>query len=222
MADAPSSPAIGDPNAHKPEPDNPNPCPDSAPSISSSQEHQPSTPNPSSNQTTAVPPPPMLPNQPIQSYTLTQPQPITVPPAAPSYRPVPIAGAPQFSPLQNYQAPGVQPPGVSISGGVPGTIGPPLMQYAAVPGQAPNLTPRPFVPMPNGYAAIPATAPGGFLSLFSQSLSSLRCLVLVCLPQHSIIVSMLNCVLFNLFIISLHSDMVILYACLNDCWLLNK
>ncbi|KAL5759797.1 hypothetical protein ACOSQ2_018635 [Xanthoceras sorbifolium] len=157
MAELQSSPAILDPNPQKSEPDNPTSQPDAPPSTSA-QEPQSLTPNPNANQTPAGLPPVSLPNQPIQSFGLP-PQSISMPPTAPSYRPVPIPGPPQFR-MQNYQAPGVQPPGVSVSGGVPGTVGPPMMQYPGVPGQAPNMTLRHFAPMPNGYGVVPAPAPG--------------------------------------------------------------
>ncbi|KAK1554183.1 hypothetical protein Q3G72_008999 [Acer saccharum] len=158
MADTPSSPATLDPNQQKSEPDNPTSQPDAGPSTSAQeqqQQQQSLTPNPLANQTPAGPPPVSLPNQPIQLYGMP-PQPISVPPTAPSYRPIPIPGPSQFSPVQNYQSHGVQPPGVSVSGGVPGLVGPPMMSYPGVPGQAPNMTLRPFAPMPNGYGAVHA------------------------------------------------------------------
>lgn len=90
-----------------------------------------------------------------------------LPPAAPSFRPVP-----QFSPMPNpsfanpnYQNhSGVQPPGVSVapnavSGGVgapPVSLPQPMVQYQLPPGQPPR--PYPLPPMPNGY---PVVAPQG-------------------------------------------------------------
>lgn len=154
MAGSPASPATIDPNFRQPEPDNPNRKPD-LPSTSTSQSEQrqppPSiinpNPNPNPNQTPAPAP---LPPAPVQSFA---------PPTQPiSYRPVPMSTASQFPPVQNYQSPGVQPPGV---GGVAVTMAPPMMQYPGVPGQPPNLALRPYAPMPNGYGAVPAPAPGG-------------------------------------------------------------
>ncbi|XP_017971419.1 PREDICTED: RNA-binding protein 25 isoform X1 [Theobroma cacao] len=161
MADAPSSPATLDPtiSQSKLDPDNPIPQPaqpDHPPSSTASTPLQPN-PNPNPNPNPSAPlvsphPPPVMP-----SYS-TPPPPISgaataVPPAPPSFRPVP-----QFSPLPNFQAPGVQPPGVSS---VPGSVPPPLMQYQVPSGQVPNPAIRPFAPIPNGYAAVPGAVPQG-------------------------------------------------------------
>ncbi|KAF4366109.1 hypothetical protein F8388_014827 [Cannabis sativa] len=113
---------------------------------------------------TIVPP---LPPPPSISYAVPSVSGVsTVPPSAPSFRPVP-----QFTPVPNpnYQNPVVQPPGVgSVTAMAPGaaTGGPgamtipmqqPLMQpYQLAPGQTLNPALRPpYAPMPNGYAAMP-------------------------------------------------------------------
>ncbi|XP_039017875.1 RNA-binding protein 25-like isoform X2 [Hibiscus syriacus] len=155
MADSPSSIATLDNTTNsqsKPDSDNPNPSPaqsDPAPSSTTTTHLQPN-PNPSAALVSPQPPPS------IPSYST--PQPISgaataVPPAIPSFRPVP-----QFLPLHKFPAPGLQPPGVnSASGSVP----PMLMQYQAPPGQVPNPALRPFAPIPNGYAAVPGAVPPG-------------------------------------------------------------
>lgn len=155
MADSPASPATIDPNFKQPESNNPNRKPDT-PSTSTSQPEQqqqqhPSiiNPNPSPNPN-QTPAPASLPPALVQSFA---------PPTQPiSYRPVPMSTASQFSPVQNYQSPVVQPPGV---GGVAVTMAPPMMQYPGVPGQPPNPALRPYAPIPNGYGAVPAPASGG-------------------------------------------------------------
>ncbi|OMO52786.1 hypothetical protein COLO4_36971 [Corchorus olitorius] len=152
MADAPSSPATLDPSTNsqsKPDSDNPNPQPDPPPSSTSSAPLQ-SNPNPSAPLLSPQPPPA------IPSY-LAVPQPISgappaVAPAPPSFRPVPL-----FSPLPNFQAPGVQPPGVSAA---PGSA-PHLMQFQVPPGQVPNPALRQFAPIPNGYATVPGAVHQG-------------------------------------------------------------
>ncbi|GKV22862.1 hypothetical protein SLEP1_g32681 [Rubroshorea leprosula] len=164
MADAASSPALLDPTSRpfKPEPENPN---------------QQSDPPPS----TATPPPPPESLTPLTSNSgsippLVSPQ----PPVITSYAPPPLSGGntavlpavpsfrsvPQFSPLQNYQNPGVPPPGVSAAPVlVPGSVRTPMMPYQFPPGQAPNHALRPFVPVPNGYAAMPGAAAQGVMPL---------------------------------------------------------
>ncbi|OMO78193.1 hypothetical protein CCACVL1_14583, partial [Corchorus capsularis] len=152
MADAPSSPATLDPSTNsqsKPDSDNPNPQPDPSPSSTSSAPLQ-SNPNPSAPLLSPQPPPA------IPSY-LPVPQPISgappaVAPAPPSFRPVPL-----FSPLPNFQPPGVQPPGVSAA---PGSA-PHLMQFQVPPGQVPNPALRQFAPIPNGYATVPGAVHQG-------------------------------------------------------------
>ncbi|XP_031263131.1 RNA-binding protein 25 isoform X1 [Pistacia vera] len=150
MADSPPSPANVDPNSKQPESENRASQPDQSSTSVPPQEQQSATPNPNSNQ---APPPPS-----IQFYA--SPQPISVPPTAPSYRPVTIPAVPQFSPVQNFQNTGVQPPGVGVSGGVAVTMAPPMMPYHVVPGQVPNPALRPYAPMPNGYGVVHAPAPG--------------------------------------------------------------
>ncbi|TYH84585.1 hypothetical protein ES332_D02G206500v1 [Gossypium tomentosum] len=155
MAESPSSPAALDTtnSQSKPDSDNPNPLPtqpDPSPSSTVSTQLQPN-PNPSAPLVSPQPPPA------VPSYS-TPPPPISgaataVPPAPPSFRPVP-----QFSPLPNFQPPGLQPPGVSSA---PGSIPPPLMQYQVPAGQVPNPALRPFAPIPNGYAALPGAVPPG-------------------------------------------------------------
>lgn len=103
-----------------------------------------------------------------------------VPPAVPSFRPV-APQTPQFSPILNplnYQNPAVQPPGVNSASAmtpgvpsatgavpvsvpqVPGQLQPMMMPYQIPPGQPPNPALRPYVPMPNGYTAIPGAPQG--------------------------------------------------------------
>ncbi|KAL4278682.1 hypothetical protein GQ457_03G007960 [Hibiscus cannabinus] len=150
MADSPSTTAALDNTTNsqsKPDSDNPNPPP-APPSTTPTQ--LPPNPNPSAPLVSPQPPPV------IPSYST--PQPISgaataVPPAPPSFRPVP-----QFSPLPNFPAPGLQPPGVSSA---PGSLPPPMMQYQLPPGQVPNPALRPFAPIPNGYAAVPGAVPPG-------------------------------------------------------------
>lgn len=43
----------------------------------------------------------------------------------------------------------------------PGSVPPPMMQYQVPAGQVPNPALRPFVPIPNGYAALPGAVPPG-------------------------------------------------------------
>ncbi|XVF02445.1 hypothetical protein REPUB_Repub04eG0175800 [Reevesia pubescens] len=152
MADTPSSPATLDPtnSQSKPDSDNPNPQSDPPPS---SIPTTPLQPNPNPSAPLLSPQPPSV----MPSYS-TPPPPISgaataVPPAPPSFRPVP-----QFSPLPNFQAPGVQPPGVSSS---PGSVPLLLMQYQVPAGQVPNHALRPFPPFPNGYATVPGAVPQG-------------------------------------------------------------
>lgn len=170
MADDPSTPAAQESN---PQPDNPNSQsnqPDSIPVSTPPPSSTPTPVNPNPNPPlVSLPPPP--PPPPSVSYS---PQPVStsvafaVPPAAPSFRPVP-----QFSPILNYQNPGVPPPGVSS--GAPMAPGAPLpvpvpqhmMHYQMQPM-------RPYAPMPNGYSAPPQGTippPGGFLLLFAYFMS---------------------------------------------------
>ncbi|KAM5566759.1 RNA-binding protein 25 [Rosa sericea] len=151
MADDPSTPVTQDPN---PQPDNPNPQskqPDPPPASTPPPPPQPSStpiqlnPNPNPNPNpplVSLPPPP--PPQPSVSYA---PQPVStafaVPPAAPSFRPVP-----QFSPLPNYQTP---PPGVSS--GAPMVPGAPVPQHMMHYQMQQPM--RPYAPMPNGYSGPP-------------------------------------------------------------------
>lgn len=156
MADSPSSPANIEQNSKQPESDNPFIQPDQSSTAVPPQEQQSATPNPNSNQVS-------LPS-PIQSHV--PPQPVSVPPTAPSYRPVTMPAVPQFSPVQNFQNTAVQPPGVGVSGSVAVTMAPPMMPYHVVPGQLPNPALRPYAPVPNGYGVVHAPALGGSLSLF--------------------------------------------------------
>lgn len=169
MADPPSSPAAPpDPNSQQSETDNPisQPDPSSGPTTNppaAPQQQQSSTPPAPNPNPTLISAQPAL----IAAYA---PSPISgaaVPPVVPSFRPVP-----QFSPLPNYQNPnvGVQPPGVTAApvmasgaGAVP--LPAPMMTYQVAPGQPP----RPYVPLPNGYAAAPQGTmppPGGSFLLF--------------------------------------------------------
>ncbi|GLT86435.1 hypothetical protein SLE2022_045760 [Rubroshorea leprosula] len=164
MADAASSPALLDPTSRpfKPEPENPNQQSDPPPSTATppppSESLTPLTSNSGSIPPLVSPQPPV-----ITSYA---PPPLSgantaVLPAVPSFRPVP-----QFSPFQNYQNPGVPPPGVSAAPVlVPGSVPTPMMPYQFPPGQAPNHALRPFVPVPNGYAAMPGAAAQGVMPL---------------------------------------------------------
>ncbi|XWS68988.1 hypothetical protein CRYUN_Cryun04dG0141000 [Craigia yunnanensis] len=155
MADAPSSPATLDTNSQsKPDSDNPTPQRAQPGPLPSSTTTRPLQPNPN-----PYPGAPLLSQSPpaILSYLTPPPSisgasnPFSL--APPSFRPVP-----QFSPLPNFQAPGVQPPGVSVA---PGSVPPPLMQYQLPVGQVPNPAFRPFAPIPNGYAAMPGAVPQG-------------------------------------------------------------
>ncbi|GLT50338.1 hypothetical protein SLA2020_238290 [Shorea laevis] len=164
MADAPSSPATLDPSSQLPTPEsgNPNQQPD-PPSASATtpppqESSTPLTSNSTSNAPLVSPQPPLITSYaapPISGATTA------VLPAGPSFRPVPL-----FSPLQNYQLPGVPPPGVSAGPVVaPGSVPTPMMPYQVPPGQAPNPALRPFAPVPNGYAAIPGATVHGAMPL---------------------------------------------------------
>ncbi|PKI42699.1 hypothetical protein CRG98_036981 [Punica granatum] len=96
------------------------------------------------------------------------PVPLYAPPAlsgAPVFRP-PV---PQFTPVPgavNYQNPNViSAPGMA-NPAAPGQLMPYQVQHQVpvpVPGQPPNPTLRPYMPVHNGYAAMPP--PGGLLHL---------------------------------------------------------
>nr|XP_027097833.1 RNA-binding protein 25-like isoform X1 [Coffea arabica] len=138
----------------------------------------PPNPNPNPNQTTPPPPP--------QTSLIAPPsiQPgAVVPPTAPSFRPA-TTPLPQFSPIPlnpGYQAPvGVPPPGVSALPQLPGMLPPPppsvtgagqVPVASSVPPVIPPLSyaPQgqpiraPYAPLPNGYPAIPQSAPQGVI-----------------------------------------------------------
>lgn len=155
MAESLSSLQSLNPNPAKPESDNPtsqaNPQPESV-----SQPLPPSapTPPPTVMSHSSIPNPPSVPAAP-------NPVPVYAPPAvsggAPLFRPA----LPQFTPV-NYQN-----PSMSSAPGMANPVAPgPAMPYQVqvpVPGQPPNPTLRPYVPVPNGYAAVPP--PGGLLHL---------------------------------------------------------
>ncbi|GKV14500.1 hypothetical protein SLEP1_g25366 [Rubroshorea leprosula] len=200
MADAPSSPATLDPSSQLPTPEsgNPNQQPD-PPSASATtpppqESSTPLTSNSTSNAPLVPPQPPL-----ITSYG---PPPISgamtaVLPAGPSFRPVPL-----FSPLQNYQLPGVPPPGVSAAPVVaPGSVPTPMMPYQVPPGQAPNPALRPFAHVPNGYAAIPGATvqgamplPGGLFHLSQSQFIHLFMCTLVCMEQSRLYLCFCNLV----------------------------
>ncbi|XP_050276745.1 RNA-binding motif protein 25 [Quercus robur] len=152
----------------QPEPEAPNPQPDPQPQSSTPPPSSTSTPiavNPNLNTPPPPPPAPLQPqlqpqHQPQQvSYVAPPPVPQVSggggvvmpppPPSAPSFRPVP-----QFSPIPNYQNPGVQPPGVA-----PMMQMPPYQmqqQQQQHPGQPMRpYAPPPQMPMPNGYPGLP-------------------------------------------------------------------
>ncbi|KAF5726747.1 RNA-binding protein 25 isoform X1 [Tripterygium wilfordii] len=153
MAEAPAPPATEDPSFQSSDPDNPtsqtsqtDPASASAaPAPPQQQSSTPVAPIPNPNPSPAlVPPTP----PPVAYYA---PPPISgasvLPLSVPSFRPVP-----QFSPIPNYQNPGVPPPGVSSA---PGSVPAPMMPYQVLPGQAMNPAMRPYAPMPNGFVATP-------------------------------------------------------------------
>ncbi|RDY05544.1 RNA-binding protein 25, partial [Mucuna pruriens] len=145
MADSASSPATLPPNPQPSESAPPDPLPHSSTPPSST----PLATNPNSNPTLLPPPPTLL------FPAGTPPQiPGVLPP---SFRPL-APQMPQFSPVvppnPAYQNPTVPPPGV---GGAAAPVPhiQPMMSYQVPPGQTGNPTLRPFVPIPNGYAAAP-------------------------------------------------------------------
>ncbi|KAF5449864.1 hypothetical protein F2P56_030266 [Juglans regia] len=177
MADQPptlnSNPSLSEPDTLNPQSNQPDPIPPPPPPPPPPPQSSMSTPlstpipvNPTSNASplASAPPPPPPPQAPQVSYAPPQVSGgAAVPPAPPSFRPVP-----QFSPMPNpgltnfnYQNPGgVQPPGVSVApGAVSGGIGAspmavpqPMLPYQLPPGQPPRPYPS---PMPNGYPGVP-------------------------------------------------------------------
>lgn len=164
MADDPSTPAAQESN---PQPDNPNSQssqPDSIPVSTPPPSSTPIPVNPNPNPPLVSLPPPPPPSVSYAPQLVSTSVAFAVPPAAPSFRPVP-----QFSPILNYQNPGVPPPGVSS--GAPMAPGAPVPQHM-MHYQMQHM--RPYAPMPNGYSAPPQGTippPGGFLLLFAYFMS---------------------------------------------------
>lgn len=165
MADSLSSPQSLNINPPKPE-SNPLPFqPESAPRPINSAMAPPSpalNPNPISNSPT-VP---------------------SVPTPAPLYGPPAVSGAPllrpavpQFPPISgavNYNKPSVSSAPVMVNPAAPRPVMPYQVQVPApvlvpVPRQPPNPALRPYVPVPNGYTAMPS--PGGLFHLSSIALT---------------------------------------------------
>ncbi|XP_030511479.2 RNA-binding protein 25 isoform X2 [Rhodamnia argentea] len=151
MAEPPSSPQNLNPNPQPSESDN------SATQPASATPPPPPPPPPPRSTPTPTPTPAPLPSfaPPISGATMS------APPVAPSFRP---AVPPQFSPLPGalgFHNPGLPPPGISsapgmVTGGVIPAVPPPMGTYQVpVHGQPPNPALRHYMPMPNGYAAMP-------------------------------------------------------------------
>ncbi|XP_010547946.1 PREDICTED: RNA-binding protein 25-like isoform X3 [Tarenaya hassleriana] len=146
---------------------------------SNSQKSDPNTPNTKSNTSTPPPPSQVAVSEPTPS-PLSQPVPTAQPPYAPPHiSGASVAGLPppppfrigmQFTPVVGFQnpsvpPPGIPPPGVSSARPVhgPGSLPPPMAAYQAPPGQVPGMVtvPRPFPPMANGYDGVPGISPHG-------------------------------------------------------------
>ncbi|XXG55326.1 hypothetical protein AAC387_Pa03g3023 [Persea americana] len=184
MAVSPSSSPTLDSKPEKSDAEPPQQQPPPSSSIASSIAAENPNPNPNLISPPPPPPPPL-----IQSFTpppISAAAPPSIPPSAPSFRPVsapvPPPGAPQFSPLipnpnfhnPNFQNPNIQPPGVApVSIMLPGvatgagavTVSVSHMRPAGVyhthaPGQPPiggAPPPNPYAQAPNGYPAAPGT-----------------------------------------------------------------
>ncbi|KAK4784342.1 hypothetical protein SAY86_018710 [Trapa natans] len=144
------------PNPSKPESEGPmsqpNPLPESA----------------SLPMATAPTPPPPVVNPSSVSNPLAVP---AAPPPIPMYAPPAMTGAPMFRPVMHqftpvpggvsYQNPSVgSGPGMAVPG-APGTMMPYQIQVP-VHGQPPNPTMRPYMPVPNGFAAVPPPGLPGY------------------------------------------------------------
>lgn len=172
MAESLSSIQSLNPNPAKPESDNPtsqaNPQPESVPQPLPSAP----TPPPTVLSHSSISNPPTVPTAP-------NPVPVYAPPpvtgGAPLFRPA----LPQFTPVPgtvNYQNPSMSSAPGMANLAAPGPAMPYQVQVP-VPGQPPNPTLRPYVPVPNGYAAVPP--PGGLLHRsFSIALTKFVHLVL--------------------------------------------